>query len=107
MSSEEICQIAGLPLLFKHYTDNCVASNMHVNVILYVFLGIAVLQTSPGFFLGLGLRHEDCFSLSFVAEMQAQLGEKAVTGVVSMAVSDEGSETHFEAFQVRSNPFLS
>jgi len=34
------------------------------------------------------------------AEMQAQLGDKAVTGVVSMAVSDEGSETHFEAFQV-------
>lgn len=24
-----------------------------------------------------------------------------MTGVVSMAVSDEGSETHFEAFQVR------
>ncbi|CAL5226154.1 g8977 [Coccomyxa viridis] len=35
-----------------------------------------------------------------IAEMQAQLGEKAVTGVVSMAVSDDGSETHFEAFQV-------
>ena len=36
--------------------------------------------------------------------MQAQLGEKAVTGVVSMAVSEEGSETHFEAFQVHENP---
>ena len=35
--------------------------------------------------------------------MQAELGDKAVTGVVSMAVSDEGSETHFEAFQVRAN----
>ncbi len=33
-------------------------------------------------------------------EMQAQLGERAVTGVVSTAVSEEGSETHFEAFQV-------
>ena len=38
--------------------------------------------------------------------MQAQLGEKAVTGVVSMAVSDEGSETHFEAFQVQKYPLL-
>ena len=35
--------------------------------------------------------------------MQAELGDKAVTGVVSMAVSDEGSETHFEAFQVRAD----
>ncbi|CAK0786439.1 hypothetical protein CVIRNUC_009652 [Coccomyxa viridis] len=35
-----------------------------------------------------------------IAEMQAELGDKAVTGVVSMAVSDDGSETHFEAFQV-------
>lgn len=35
--------------------------------------------------------------------MQAELGDKAVTGVVSMAVSDDGSETHFEAFQVRAN----
>ena len=39
--------------------------------------------------------------------MQAQLGERAVTGVVSMAVSDEGSETHFEAFQARYDPLLS
>ena len=39
----------------------------------------------------------------WLAEMQAELGDKAVTGVVSMAVSDEGSETHFEAFQVRAN----
>ena len=38
------------------------------------------------------------------AEMQAQLGEKAVTGVVSTAASDEGSETHFEAFQVMVRP---
>ena len=38
--------------------------------------------------------------------MQAELGEKAVTGVVSMAVSDEGSETHFEAFQVQHMPKL-
>ena len=28
------------------------------------------------------------------------------TGVVSMAVSDEGSETHFEAFQVQKYPLL-
>ena len=35
--------------------------------------------------------------------MQAELGDKSVTGVVSMAVSDEGSETHFEAFQVRAD----
>ena len=39
----------------------------------------------------------------WLAEMQAELGDKAVTGVVSMAVSDEGSETHFEAFQVRAS----
>ena len=41
----------------------------------------------------------------WLAEMQAELGDKAVTGVVSMAVSDEGSETHFEAFQVRANTY--
>jgi len=41
-----------------------------------------------------------CIRCTRAAEMQAQLGDKAVTGVVSMAVSNEGSETHFEAFQV-------
>ena len=33
--------------------------------------------------------------------MQADLGETAVTGVVSIGVSEEGAqEAHFEAFQV-------
>jgi hypothetical protein len=35
-----------------------------------------------------------------MAAIQAEMGEMAVTGVVSMSVSDEGSEAHFEAFQV-------
>ena len=35
----------------------------------------------------------------WVAAMQAELGETAVTGVVSVSVSEEGSEAHFEAFQ--------
>lgn len=34
--------------------------------------------------------------------LQAELGDRAVTGVVSTSVTEEGSpETHFEAFQVR------
>ena len=35
-----------------------------------------------------------------MAATQAEMGETAVTGVVSMSVSEEGSEAHFEAFQV-------
>jgi hypothetical protein len=34
--------------------------------------------------------------------MQAELGESAVTGVVSISVSEGGAqEAHFEAFQAR------
>ncbi len=37
--------------------------------------------------------------------MQAELGETAVTGVVSVSVSEEGSEAHFEAFQAHDPHF--
>lgn len=36
-----------------------------------------------------------------MAAWQDEVGEHCVTGVVSLAVSDEGSDVHFEAFQVR------
>lgn len=39
----------------------------------------------------------------WLAAMQAELGETAVTGVVSVSVSEEGSEAHFEAFQASSD----
>ena len=35
-----------------------------------------------------------------MAAWQHELGEHCVTGVVSLSVSDEGSDVHFEAFQV-------
>lgn len=35
-----------------------------------------------------------------MAAWQHELGEPCVTGVVSLSVSDEGSDVHFEAFQV-------
>lgn len=40
-----------------------------------------------------------------MAAVQAELGDRAVTGVVSMSVSEEGTpEIHFEAFQVLRAP---
>lgn len=36
-----------------------------------------------------------------MAAWQDEVGEHCVTGVVSLAVSDEGSDVHFEAFQAR------
>ena len=39
--------------------------------------------------------------ISQMAAWQDEVGEHCVTGVVSLAVSDEGSDVHFEAFQVR------
>jgi hypothetical protein len=42
-----------------------------------------------------------------MAAIQAELGETALTGVVSMSVSEEGSEAHFEAFQVSDRGFFS
>ncbi|DBA78069.1 hypothetical protein WJX79_008629 [Trebouxia sp. C0005] len=38
--------------------------------------------------------------ISQMAAWQDEVGEHCVTGVVSLAVSDEGSDVHFEAFQV-------
>ena len=35
-----------------------------------------------------------------MAAWQDEVGDHCVTGVVSLAVSDEGSDVHFEAFQV-------
>ena len=35
-----------------------------------------------------------------MAAWQDEVGQHCVTGVVSLAVSDEGSDVHFEAFQV-------
>ena len=35
-----------------------------------------------------------------MAAWQDEIGKHCVTGVVSLAVSDEGSDVHFEAFQV-------
>lgn len=39
--------------------------------------------------------------ISQMAAWQDEVGQHCVTGVVSLAVSDEGSDVHFEAFQVR------
>lgn len=36
-----------------------------------------------------------------MAAWQDEVGEHCVTGVVSLAMTDEGSDVHFEAFQVR------
>ena len=45
--------------------------------------------------------------ISQMAAWQDEIGEHCVTGVVSLAVSDEGSDVHFEAFQVgHSSPCL-
>ncbi len=35
-----------------------------------------------------------------MAAVQAELGQTAVTGIVSLSHSDEGAEVQFEAFQV-------
>lgn len=35
-----------------------------------------------------------------MAAWQDEVGEHCVTGVVSLSMSDEGSDVHFEAFQV-------
>ena len=39
--------------------------------------------------------------ISQMAAWQDEVGQHCVTGVVSLAVSDEGSDVHFEAFQVK------
>ena len=36
-----------------------------------------------------------------MAQWQHELGEHCVTGVVTLESGDEGSQVHFEAFQVR------
>lgn len=45
-----------------------------------------------------------------MAAWQDEIGEHCVTGVVSLAMTEEGSDVHFEAFQVRlglpSPPFV-
>ncbi|DBB11014.1 TPA: hypothetical protein ACH3X3_006495 [Trebouxia sp. C0006] len=47
--------------------------------------------------------------ISQMAAWQDEVGEHCVTGVVSLAVSDEGSDVHFEAFQagIVSSPVVS
>lgn len=43
-----------------------------------------------------------------MAAWQDEVGEHCVTGVVSLAMSDEGSDVHFEAFQASAAlPFAS